>query len=70
MKDNILRNCYYKRNEYVGKETFRIFTSDESLLNECCDELVQTRYLLCKDNNYKITELGICLYQKIVESMQ
>ena len=21
MKDNILRNCYYQRNEYVGKET-------------------------------------------------
>jgi len=64
MKDNILRNCYYQRNEYVGKETFRIFSSNESLLNECCNELVSAGYLLCKDYNYKITQMGVDFISK------
>jgi len=32
LKDNILRECYYNSNVYLGKESFRVFSSNESLL--------------------------------------
>ena len=61
---NIMKECYSHQNEYVGKESFRVFTNNEPLLNEYCNELVSAGYLFCKDNNYKITQMGVDLISK------
>ena len=59
LKDNILRECYYNSNVYHGKESFRVFSSNESLLKKCCDELVKDGLLSQKDSVlYKITDIG------------
>ena len=59
LKDNILRECYYNSNVYLGKESFRGFSSNESLLKKCCDELVKDGLLSQKDSVlYKITDNG------------
>lgn len=56
---NIMKECYSHPLDYIGKETFRVFTNNELLLNECCNELVSAGYLSCKDNNYRITQKGL-----------
>ena len=70
LKLNILRECYYHPNMYVGKESFRLFTDNEPLLTECCSELVGAGYLLCKDCGYLITEYGIEVFESYNNGQQ